>query len=808
MDWIRHDLQQAFRMLARRPGFSALAILTLALGLSISTVAFSAVNALLFKPLRFEGADTTGWLFVATARDSLADSSLPVFEAIERRSTTLDAVAAEGRQPLAYDTGHGTEQIWALFVSPAYFNVVRTTPLSGRLLGSEDGTSGEVPVVVSERFWRRRLDADPAVAARVLLLNRRPARIVGVMRDGFQGPGGVFEPDVWVPLATRHALTVPARYDAPDATWLTLVARPRAGTLAAALEQELVAIAADAGLAEGRRDDLRVRYVRFADGHPEVRQLTGLAAVGLSAVSVVLLIACFNVSGLVIARTIERRRDLGLRSALGASRWRLAREQLTESLVLAAAAGGLAVLVTRWSAAVLAVFSLPAPIPQRLHFAMDWRVLTFTAGLALVAAVLPALAPIAQVVRADLARWLGTSGTAQAGGLGHRRTRRAFVILQVTGSTCFLALALIFGRHFVSQWRVDPGFDADHVAAMEIDLAQDGYTPERARELVERILTAARGTPGVTAVAAADRVSFSLGTLSVRSVSIDGRDCREGGCLQTGSSAVNAGFFDAMGIPLLAGRSPDPGRPGDRDAVVVSATAAERLWPGASPIGRTFRTEPDGRTFTVIGVAADVAQRAIRESPQPYFYRALAAEDYGSTIAIVARASDDAALAVGALSQALHVADAGVPPHLLQTMSERMALFLWAPRTAAGFFGACAAAAVLLSTIGLFGVTYFAVSQRRREFGVRLAMGATRNDVRRLVLGEALRLAGPGIAAGAALAILLGLVLRSRVLGVVSAPVSIYVAAVLLQSAVTLLASWSPAARAARSSPIDVLREG
>jgi predicted permease len=807
MGWLRHDFRLAVRMLGRRPGFSLLAILTLALGLSVNTVAFSAVNALLFKPFRFAGADRTGWLFVATARDPLANTSVAVFEALERGATTIDAVAAEGRMPLAFDAGTVTEEIWALFVSPEYFSLVGTTPLAGRTIGGTDGTNGDVPVLVSERFWQRRLDADPRIGSLPVRLNQRQAVVVGVLPDGFQGPGGVFEPDVWVPLAARHTLNVPARYLEPGAGWLTLLARPKPDVPAAAVEQEVLAVATAAGLAaRDANDALRAQYVRFADGHPETRALARAAAGGMAAVGVVLLIACFNVAGLVLARSVERRREFGLRAALGAGRWRIARQQLTESLVLAGAGGVAALLLALWSERLLSVFSLPAPIPQRLHFAYDWRVLSFTAALALVATIVPALAPVLQAARADLARSLGTAGAAQGGGFGHRRTRRAFVLLQVAGSTCFLALALIFGAHFVREWRMDPGFDVGRLAVMEIDPSQYGYTPERARELADGLVASARTARGVRNVAVADRVSFFVGVPTTRPVSLDDRDCAATDCPQAGVYAAAPEFFDTMGIPLVLGRVYDPDSPADRDAVVISATAAETFWPGEYPVGRSFRLEPDARTLTVAGVAADIVHRGMNERRQSSVYRPLAPADFGASFTVVARAADDVDAALAALGQGVHAIDPRLPPQSLETMRDRMALPLWMPRTAAGFFGACGAAAVLLSTIGLFGVTYFAVSQRRREFGVRFALGATRADVRRLVFGETFRLAGPGILAGSGLAVIAAFAIRSALLGLATGSPTPYVAAVLVQGAIAALASWSPAARAARSSPLEVLR--
>ena len=810
MDWLRQDVRHAARALMRRPGFALLAVLTLALGLGVNTVAFSAVNALLFKPFRMAGAETTGWLFIAPARDPLSDTSLPVFDAIARSATTLQAVAAEGRMPLAYDSGESTDEIWALLVSPSYFSLVETTPFLGRAIGGADGTTADVPVLVSERFWRRRLGADPDVVSRTLRLNDQSAFVAGVLPDGFQGPGGVFEPDIWVPLAALDTLGLPQRYKTAETAWLTLVARPSPGTSSSAVEAEALAIATSVGPGTASSPDPNdppsARYVRFADGHPETRALARAAAVGLAAVGMVLLVACFNVAGLVLVRSVERRRDLGLQAVLGAGRWRLARQQLTEAFLVATAASALALLLAYWSESLLSVFSLPAPIPQRLHFAHDWRGVMFTVALGFVATIVPSLAPLLQVARTDLARSLGTAGAAAAGGPGVRRARRAFVLLQVGGSTCFLALALVFGAHFVRQWRIDPGFDAERVAVMEINPSQYGYSADRAEAFADRLVAAVGATPGVERVAVTDRVSFFVGAPTVRRVSIDGARCDANDCPRAGAYAAAPSFFETMGIPIVLGRVYDPQDPADRNAAVISRTAAQVLWPDAYPIGKSFQTMPDGRTLTVVGVAADIVHRMMNEPAQAYFYRPLEAGDYGGTLTIVARASDDVDAALAALNRGVHDIDRRLPPQSLQTMTDRMALPLWMPRTAAGFFGVCGIAAVLLSSIGLFGVTYFAVNQRRREFGVRFALGARKADVVRLVFVEAFRLAGPGILAGAALAVAAGLAAQSLLYGLTTTAPLPYVAAVVAQLAIAALASWSPAARAANANPLEVLR--
>jgi putative ABC transport system permease protein len=804
-DWLRYDLRHAIRWLARRPGFSLLAILTLALGLGVNTVAFSAANALLFKPFRVPGAASAGWLFVGTARDPLADTSVPMFEAIRSQARTLATVAAEGRTSLALDTGGTTDQVWALVVSSDYFSVVQARPLTGRLIGGSDGADGGVPVLVSERFWSHRLGRPADLAHVTLMLNHQPAPVVGVLPDDFQGPGGLYEPDVWVPLAARHTLSLPAQLDAPGANWLMLLARPRPGATPPAVQGDVLALARGQAASAGRApDEVRVQYVRLVDRHPEARRLDAAAAGGLAIVGVVLLIACFNVAGLILARSVERRRELGVRAALGASRLRLARQLLTEGLVLAAAGGVAAMLVASWSAQLLSVFALPAPIPQRLHFVTDWRLLLFAAALAALAAVIPALTPMTQVFRADLVRWLRAAGAAAT---GRRRTRHAFVVLQIAGSTFFLALALVFARNFAHDATADRGFDARHIATLEIDPSQHGYPPARTRDLADRVAARMAAQPGVEAVALANWAPFLIGSAgAVHAIAVDARDCRTADCVRAGTYAVGAHYFAALGVPLVAGRALDPANPRDANAAVVNAVAAERLWPGQSPLGRSFRVSPDGPWLDVVGVAGNIRLASPDAAVEPVYFTPFAGDDWRRPITVVVRTSGDPAALVSPLRQAVRAFDADLPADSAMTMTDRMAVALWIPKTTAGFFGVCGALAMLLSTIGLFGVTYYAVSRRTREFGVRFALGASRGDVQRLVLREALRLAAPGILIGGAAAVAAGFASRALLVGLVQPAAGPYLLAIVIQAVVTVAACWSPAVRAGRASPLAVLR--
>lgn len=813
MDWIRQDLKYAVRALLRRPAMSALAIFTLAIGLGVNTVAFSAVNAIVFRPFHIPGGDRTGWVFTGTRQDPLREASRTVFDAIARQSRTLAMVAAEGRAPLALQTGGETTQAWASMVSPHYFELIPPPLTRGRLLQAGDLRPEEVGVMVSERFWRGRLGATTDLAQTTLILNRQTARVVGVIADGFQGPGGVFEPDLWVPLDAERQLALPgadangradARPYAQDRQWLTLIARPVANVPATAIAQELAPIvAAASGQAE---QDPRIQYTRIIDGHPEARAFRPLAAIALAAVGIVLLIACFNVAGLLLAQSVDRQRDLGVRSALGASRGRLVRQLMTEGLLLGGLAGAAALLLARWSAAILGTFALPAPIPQRVHFFTDWRLIAYAALASLAAALLPTLVPAWQVWRTDLTRWIRASASSAVGGKTQARARRAFLVFQMAGSTVFLIVAAIFGRSFLAAYSADTGFDTRHTVVMEITPTQFGYSPARAKELVGALVGRVAQLPGVAAVSAADRVPFFVGFPRVLKVNPDGRDCRTADCPSVKTYAVDDQQVAAMGFTLRAGRMFDHHRAEDRDAVVVTAAAADKFWPGQYPVGRSFRDDT-GRTRTVTGVVSNISQHMTRgETPQPYIYRPLEDADYAAGLTIVARTIGDPEALIVPMRTVLRTLDPFVPPDSVKTMQQRMALPLWPTRTLAGFFGTCSLLALLLATVGLFGVTHYLVSQRTREFGVRLAIGASGGMLQRMVLGESLRLIAPGVVIGFVAGVALSTLVKSQLVGLERPDPRIFAAAVAIEITVALAAAWMPARRAARTNPLLALR--
>lgn len=795
------DLSYALRGILRRPGHTFLVVFTLALGLGINTVAFSSVNALVFRPFTIPNAETFGWLFVGPGGDPLANVTRQTYDTIRTATTTLETVVAEGRLPLSAQTDAGPEQIWALAVSPNYFSVIQAPIAAGRVLSETDVTTDAVPVLISERYWKSRWNGTPDLGSLRPVLNGQFARVIGVVRDDHQGPGGIFEPHVWFAFDALPALRLNPDAEG-DATWLTMMARPREGMSGPQVAAEVTAIAGGLAL-PADRGQLRAQYVPIADGHPEARQLGPAAAVGMAVVGLVLLIACFNVAGLILARSVERQQELGLRAALGAGRTQLTRLLLAEGLIVATLAGAAALLLASWSEALLGGLSLPAPIPQRLHLNTDWRMVAFTLVLVLIAAVVPTLTPLWRIVRVDPIRWLKAGSTGAVGGLAPARARRAFVVLQVVGSTAFLTLAMMFVASFITTYRTDPGFNTTHTAAMQIAPGSFVTSRERQSALVQSVLERLAAKPEIAAAAAAERISFHLGGGGTRQIAVSGQDCQAGGCPSMTVTAVTPQFFDVLQIPVRAGRAFTAA---DTDTVIVNDAAAATLWPGGNPLGQWLTDRTDRRPRQVIGVVNTIVTGSMSETPRPYIYRPWTTDHYASALTLVVRARVDAQAGAQAIRDVWQGLDDTLPPASVQTMDERMALPLWPSRVAAAFFATCGLVAAMLVTIGLFGVTYHVVNQRTREFGLRLALGATAGDLRRMVLSESMRLVAPGLIVGLIVAAGAASAAGNMLVGISPLDPRLYLAALTLQIAVTLLASWAPALRASRVSPQSTMR--
>ena len=798
------DVRVALRTLLARPGFSLLAIVTLAIGLGVNAIAFSALNGLLFKPARFDGARELGWITMAAAENPYGYVSWPEYQDIARAAQTFDAIAAEGRRPFSVQDGGTVRQVWGLCVSSNYLTMLRARAAIGRVFSPADLEETDLPVVVSHRFWIEQLGGGGTVAGRTITLNARSAAIVGVMPDDFQGPGGLFEPDVWIPLERADVLGFADATASRERAWLALVGRIGPAFTAAAARADLIAALSAVPLPPAaERQNRTLRFWPMLEGHPEARGIAPYAYVALAIVGLVLLLACFNVAGLLLARAADRQREISVRAALGASRGRIMRQFVIEGLCLSVVSGAAAIVVGHWSADLLAAFSLPSPIPQRLHLGIDGRVVVVVAVMVVLAGVLPALAPAVCATRADLLRSMKVDT-----GFGQERSRarKAFVVAQVAGSTLLLTVAFLFVRSFLSSTAADPGFDSSRVLVLEIKPSEYGYDAARTHALIDQLLERLRARPSVQSAAAADRVPFYVGFPRIARVAAAGTGCAGAECTPVFVYAVGADHFNALGVPLLAGREFTRHDVQAGDAVVVSERLAARLWPAGSAVGETVRDVADERPLQVVGVAADIMHRSFNEPPGEYLYRPLRGNDYADAVSIIVRARGPMAAAASEIQESIRAIDPMLPPGTIKTMAQRMEMPLWPVRAAAGLFGICGSLALVLATVGLFGTTYLAVGQRTREFGIRAALGATRRRVMGQVLGEGLRLAVPGLLIGLGAAAVAGRATASLLARVDPSAPSTYVAIALVQLTVTLAACALPAYRATRADPVVALR--
>ena len=799
MDSLWLDLKYGCRALLKRPGFTALAVLTLALGLGVNTVAFSAIDALLLRPFRMADADRAGWIMLPRPGNVRGAASITDFRALQT-TEAFETVAAEGRLPVSLQTDRGGEQAWALMISANYLPTVGARPALGRLFTETDLRASDLPVIVSHRFWTDRLDARSSLGGTTIVVNGRSFSVVGVMPDDFQGIGGHFAPDLLLPLERIEVLNAPARLLEDE--WLVLFGRLRAGVSIPQAEAELTAVAARHVASAAADENVTGKFYRAKDGHPDLREISTGVWFAFGAVGIVLLIACFNVAALLMARAAERQKEISIRCAVGASRWRIVRQLCVEGLVLAAAGGAAALVVASWSSDLLSTFSLPAPIPQRLHLGVNRTLVLFTLGMVLIGGVFPAILPALQATRANLLRSMRMESA-----IGGRpsRMRNAFVIAQIAGATLFVVAASLFVRSFTNRLQVDPGFDTTRTLAVELTPALYGYDQARTQLFFENLQTRLTSTPGVRHVALGERVPFYVGFPNSVEMSSDGA-CVTNDCRRAVTYAIGRGYFGALGVRLVAGRDFTDTEVRTSGVGIVSQRLADEMWPGQPAVGRTLRIGKDGTPIQVVGVVANYVHRNVTEPPTSYLYRPLGPEHYAQAVTVLVRTHDDPGPMLNTVREHIRALDANLPPSTIALMTERMKMPEWMARTTAGFFLICGTLALILATIGLFGVMYFTVSQRTREFGIRTALGASRRRVVSVVLSEGLRLAVPGVLLGMAAGYTVGRLLSRGLHGVAAADPVTFGGTALLQVVVALAACALPAYRATKADPIVALR--
>lgn len=801
MTTLLQDLRHTLRQLLRTPIFAATAVLTLAIGMGVNTVAFTVVNGLLFKGTMGKGIPGVGRIATTPGGDESGYASIAEYQRFTEATEGAVEVAAEGRSSLAWRHDGTTETAWVLHISDNYFSLVDAPVVAGRLRveRTEDGTPS---AVIGERFWREKLGA-PSLADLVLRLNNADVSVAGVIAESFTGPAGIYSPDVWLPLDHRALFGTPPALERHDTRWLYLMGRPGDGVSPAEVQARLeTAAAAMAREWPETHKDRGARFWMLGQDNSELRGLRTGAAIVMGVIGLVLLLACFNVANLLLARAVERERDMGIRAALGARPRRLIRLVIVEGFVIAGLSGLLALALASWTRSLLTTFAIPIEQPQHIDLTPDSTVILFVTSLIVLAGVLPGVWPAIAAARVDVVRVLGSQG-ANAVGARPSRLRRWLVGAQIAGATMFLAIAGLFVQSFAHLTDTDYGFASDRLIVVEVEPASSGYGVDASARYVGALAERVGSLPGVTHVAIADRAPFFIGPDRRTPVWPDAGACEPDGCPAVETVAAGPGYFGTMGIALTAGREfqADDQAP----EVLVNQAFVRQRWPDGGGLGKTLRIGTAGTAVTVVGITAPHHTRGL-DREQPAIYVPLAPVHYEGLLALVVKTAGDPAPLVPAIGRTGQAVDPNVSMLATKTMRQRMEVQLWPFRTVSWLFTICGTLALILATVGLAGVVIHAVNRRWREFGVRVSVGATPRDLMRDVLRDGVRLLVPGLVVGLALAAAGSHLARAAFIGVDVLNPATYLAVALLQGAVVLVACLWPAVRASAVDPLVALR--
>jgi predicted permease len=799
MATLLQDLRHAVRQLLAKPLFAATAVMTLAIGMGVNTVAFSVVNGFLFKGYALKGMPGVGRLATTPGGDESGYASLPEYARFADATAGAVDLAAEGRSSIAWRHDGIAEPAWVLYVSRNYFSIVDAPMRAGRRAVERTGTT--LSAIIGERFWRDKLGSAP-LAELTLRLNDVDVSVAGVVDGSFTGPAGIYSPDIWLPLEDLALFGASPVVQQRDTRWLFLMGRLLDGATPAQVHGQVRSAAAD--MTRDWPDTHRNRGATFRmleGGGGEVRGVATAAAIGMGIIGLVLLLACFNVANLRLARAVERERDMGIRTALGARPSRLVRLVVTEGLVIAVLSGAIALLVAGWTQSLVGSFAIPIEQPQHIDFTPDWRVALFIGMLIAATGVLPGVWPAIAAARVDVLKVLGSPGGSSAGGRPSR-LRRWLVGAQVAGSTAFLTMTALFLQSYGRVGSVALGFVREEIVVADFDPARQGFDAAASERFMRRFADRVRALPGVTGAALVDHAPFFVGFNRTTMVWPPGQDCENGTCRSYPTYGISAGYLRTMGVSIVEGREFAGGEM--RGEVVINGLLARTLWPHRSAVGETLRIGDAGEAVTVVGVTAMMRTRGLdRETPQMFV--PIGEQHYEEGVSLVVRTAT-APGSIRSITDAAKAIDPNVALTAVKTMDERMAVQAWPFRTLSRMFAICGSLALILATVGLAGVVIHAVNRRVREFGVRMSIGATRRDLMTEVLGSGARLLVPGLATGLLLAAGAAQLMRSMLLGVDVLNPLTYLAVAVAQSAIVLLACIGPALRASRVDPVAALR--
>jgi putative ABC transport system permease protein len=810
MQTLLQELRQGLRSLAKNPGFTLVAVLTLALGIAANTTIFSWINSTLLHPI--PGASHASEVVSVTRGGTVYEAgefSYPDYLDLRDRSHSFSGLMAFNIRPMDL-TGTGMPlRVWGTAASANYFDVLGVRPYLGRgFIPSEGLKPGGAPVVVlSYSLWQGHYGGDPRILGRTIAINQHPFTVIGVAPRAFQGSLTGLRTDLWVPIMMqREVISSFDRLHNRGINWLMAQGRLAPGASPEPARQELnllmQQLVHDFPNDHFGHNDVGVYPLWRAPDGANAYFYTLLPML-MALAGVVLLLACANVANLLLVRSVARRREIAIRLSIGASRGQVVRQLLLESLWLALAGGALAMIVTQWSAGTFQGFVPPTNFPVALNVNPDSQVLLAALGIALVAGLafglLPALRSTAIAPGAVLKEEAGST----SGGRRKARLTGALVVVQLALSLLLLVTAGLFVRGFRKAQRFDPGFHPDHVLAAAYDLYPAGYDRAKGLEFERQLLARLRDLPGVESATLASAVPLGFERDS-EMVKLDGYAPRPHEAMDVRSATVGPDYLRTMQIPVVEGRDFTPeDRDGSQPVAIINQALAARYWPRQDALGK--RVWAEHHWSTVVGIARNSNYDALNEHPQPFLYLPMF-QNWWTTALVEVRVPGDPMAFAPALKKCVRALNADLPLYDVGPLTAFTAVASSRQHIAGTFVGVFGLLALILATVGIYAVVAYSTRQRTHEIGIRVALGAGHADVLRMVLGQGLRLTLAGLGAGFVLALGVTRLLRSELFGVAFTDALTYSLVALLLCVVALGACYIPALRATKVDPLVALR--
>jgi putative ABC transport system permease protein len=798
------DLRYGARTLQRSPGVAFVAILAIALGIGANTTIFSVVNSLLLRPLPFANPDKLVKVLTTDPKRNRNDlpTSFPNFADWREQNQVFENITAYSDASAAFSGDDAPEQINGVAATAGMFPLLGVKPFLGRPFYAEEERPGSAPVaVISYGLWQRRFGSDRKLIGQQVMLDGKSTTIVGVMPQGFKFPLDSENPEIWSPLdpTTELNQTRGARY-------LNVVARLKGGVTLQQAQADMESVSHR--LEEQYPANNTGRGIRLVSLYEDtVGEVRPALLILLGAVGCVLLIACANVANLLLARAAGRHKEIAVRTALGASRLRIVRQLLTESVLLATIGGISGLLLAMWGVDTLVKF-IPAGVPRAQEISMDGRALGFTLAISILTGIIFGLVPALQASRLDLNESLKEGGRGSTEGMRRNRVRGLLVVFEIALSLMLLVGAGLLIKSFERLRDINPGFNPERVLTMSIALPDSKYAePERQAIFFQELIKRAATLPGVESAALIEPLPLS-GNHSTTSFIIEGHaPLAPSDQLIANTRAISPDFFKAMSIPVIKGRTFTERDSKDApNVLVVNETLARRFFPGEDPIGKRATVYPFKTPCEIVGIVGDVRHRSLDVEAEPEFYVSYLQSPQPFMSLVARSVSNDPAQLTAAIQSAVQEIDKAQPISDVKTMNQLLGESTASRRFNMLLLGIFALLALILASVGIFGVMSYMVSQRTHEIGIRMALGAQVSDVFKLVVGQGMVLVLIGIGIGLLGAFAITRVMSGLLYGVSATDPLTFIGVALLLSAVALIACLIPARKATRVDPMIALR--